>query len=113
MEACVHHDEHTDHALTQDHQSSQVSSKDTDAHDAVPVIHCASVSEQVGPAARVVSTEIRRSDKGVALHAVSFLYAPSAARENALWLEALFRKTFTTPLTNDLARHLFLSVLQI
>ena len=113
MEACVHHDHHRDRALAQDHHSSHVSSKGTDTHDAVPVIHCASLSEQVGPAARVASAEIRRSDKGFALHAVSFLYTPSAAGENALWLEALFRKTFTTSLTNDVARHLFLSVLQI
>ena len=113
MDACGHHDEHTDHALTQDHHSSQVSSKDTDTHGAVPVIHCASVNEQIGHAVRVASTEIRRSDIRAARHTVSSPYALRAARENALWLEALFRKTFTTSLTNDLARHLFLSVLQI
>lgn len=113
MEACVRHDEHTDHALTQDHHSFQVSLKGTDAHDAVPVIHCAFVNEQVGPAARVASAEIRRSDKGVTLHAVSFPYVLSAARPNTLWLDALFRKAVTISLPNDLARHLFLSVLQI
>ena len=113
MEACVRHDNHTNAATAQDHHSSQVSSKHTDGRDAAPVIHCASLNEQVGPAARIASTDIRRSDKGFALHAVSFLYTPSVARENVLWQEALFRRAFTTSLTNDLARHLFLSVLQI
>jgi len=113
MEACVGHDEHTDHALTQDRHSSQVSSKDTDAHDAVPVIHCASVSEQMGPAALMASIEVRHSDKGIALDAVSFPYVLSAARPNTLWLDALFRKAVTISLPNDLARHLYLSVLQI
>ena len=113
MEACVHHDEHTDQALARNHHSSQVSSKNTDAHHAVPVIHCASVSEQMGPAALMASIEVRHSDKGIALDAVSFPYVLSAARPNTLWLDALFRKAVSISLPNDLARHLFLSVLQI
>jgi hypothetical protein len=61
----------------------------------------------------VASAEIRRADTVVTLDAGSFFYVPFAARKNALWLEALFRKTFTTSSTNGIARHLVLSVLQI
>lgn len=84
-----------------------------DVHDEVPVIHCASLNEQVGPAVRVASTEIRHSDERIVLHAASFSRALFAARPNALWLEALFRKACGATLSSDLARHLFLSVLQI
>ena len=107
MEVCVGHDEHRDHVLTQNHHASQVSSKDTNAHDAVPVIHCVSLNEQIGHAVRVTSTEIRRSENGVAIHAASFSCTLFATRPNALWPEALFRKAHTSSLSSDLARHLF------
>jgi len=44
---------------------------------------------------------------------VSFPYAVSATPRNDLWLEAVFKSivTFSSPI--DLARHLFLSILQI
>jgi hypothetical protein len=67
----------------------------------------------VGPAARIASLEIPRSDKGVALHMLSFPDAVSAALKNNLWLDAVFRRIVTISLPIDLARHLFLSVLQI
>ena len=113
METCAHHAEHTDHALTQDHHSFQVSSKNRDAHETVPVIHCTSLNEQVGPAVRIASTEIRRWDKSIALHAPSLSAAHFVPERRALWLEALFRNGLMLSLVDGLARHLFLSVLQI
>lgn len=78
-----------------------------------PIIHCTSVTHQVGPLARIASPEIIRSAKRAAVHLVSFPYGVSAAHRNDLWLKAVFKRnvTFSSPI--DLARHLFLSVLQI
>jgi hypothetical protein len=67
----------------------------------------------VGPAARIASAEIPRSDKGVAAAMVSFTYTVSATLRNDLWLDAVFRRIVTISLPIDRARHLFLSVLQI
>jgi len=67
----------------------------------------------VGPAGRIASAEIPRSDKGVALDMVSFPYAVSATLRNDLWLEAVFKRIVTVSLPIDFARHLFLSVIQI
>jgi hypothetical protein len=93
MEGCVGHGGHRSHPAVQDHHLSQFSSKDADTHDAVPVIHCASVSEQIGPAALTDSIEVRHLEKGIALDAVSFPYVLSAARPNGLrpidWREKL------------------------
>lgn len=113
MEGCVGHGGHRGHPAVQDHHLPQFSMGHDHPHDSVPVIHCASVSEQTGPAALMASIEVRHSDKGIALDAVSFPDEISSARRNTLWLTALFRKTFTTSLPNDLARHLLFSVLQI
>ncbi len=111
LDACGWTGGHAEHAAGDSDHVSHVSSIVAD--DEVPLIHCASLNEQVGPAARVAPTEVRRSDNGVALHAASFSLALFAARPNALWLEALFREARGATLSSDLARHLFLSVLQI
>jgi hypothetical protein len=113
MEACVGHGGHRGHPAVQDDHLPQFSLGHAQPHDSVPVIHCTSVSEQIGPAALMASIEVRHSDKGIALDAVSYPYVLSAARPNTLWLDALFRKAVTISLPNDLARHLYLSVLQI
>jgi hypothetical protein len=114
LEKCLRHDDHLDHAVSDHHSDSQTLSSHDDSRDpSVPVIHCTSMSEEVGPAVRVVSAEIRRSDSGASLHAVSSTDALSARLKNDLWLEALFKKLLTFSLPIDPSRHLLLSVLQI
>ena len=114
MEACLRHDGHSDHRVTEDHHSSEAPSQHAHPEDqSVPVIHCTLLIHQVGPAARVASAEISRSDKGVALHIVAVPVAVSDVLRNDLWLEALFKKILTLSLPIDLSRHLFLSILQI
>ena len=115
VEACLRHDQHLHHELSEHRFSSQAAETGDESYDrSLPVIHCAPISQHVGPAARAASIEIPRSDATIALHPASLPNALStlASNEN-LWLEALFKKlvTFSPPI--DLARHLFLSVLQI
>ena len=114
LEACLRHDGHSDHSTFENHSDSHSSvGHDHSLDPSAPIIHCTSVVHQVGPAARIASAEIPRSDKGVALDMVFFPYAISAPLRNDLWLEAVFKRivTFSSPI--DLARHLFLSILQI
>ena len=114
LEACLRHDGHSDHSTFEDHSDSHSSvGHDHSPDPSPPIIHCTSVAHQVGPAARIASAEIPRSDKVVALDMVSFPYAVPATIRNDLWLEAVFKSivTFSSPI--DLARHLFLSILQI
>jgi hypothetical protein len=114
LEACLRHDGHSDHSTVEDHSDSHSSVGHDHSHDAaLPIIHCTSVDHQAGPAARIASAEIPRSDKGVALDIVSFPYVVSATLRNDLWLEAVFKRMFTFSLPIDLARHLLLSILQI
>ena len=114
IEACLQDDRHIDHAPSGHHSNLQVlESHDDSRNPSAPAIHCAPVSQPVGPAARVASPEIPRSNQSVALHADLLPGALSAAFEKDLWLEALFRRLITFSLPGDLARHLFLSVLQI
>jgi len=113
LEACLRHDGHSDHSTFENHSDSHSSVGEHSPDPSLPIIHCTSVAHQVGPAARIASAEIPRSDKSVALDVVSFPYAVSATPRNDLWLEAVFKSivTFSSPI--DLARHLFLSILQI
>jgi hypothetical protein len=114
MEACMRHDGHSDHRVTEDHHNSEASSQHTHPEDqSVPVIHCTLLIHQVGPAVQVAATGIPLSDKGIALPPASFPDALSSVLKNVLWLEALFQKIVTFSLPVDLARHLFLSILQI
>jgi hypothetical protein len=114
MEACMRHDGHSDHRVTEDHHNSEASSRHTHPEDqSAPVIHCTLLIHQVGPAVQVAATEIHPSDKSLALHAAFLPVAVSDVLRNDLWLEALFKKILTFSLPNDLSRHLFLSILQI
>jgi hypothetical protein len=114
MQACMRHDGHSDHRVTEDHHNSHVSSQHTHPEDqSVPVIHCTLLIHQVGPAVQVAAAEISRSNKSDALHMVSLPDAVSAVLRNNLWLEAVFKRIVTVSLPIDFARHLFLSILQI
>ncbi len=114
FETCLRQDHHSDHATAEHRSDSQslVGHNHSQA-PSLPIIHCTSVTHQVGPAGRIASAEIPRSDKGVALDMVSFPYAVSATLRNDLWLEAVFKRIVTVSLPIDFARHLFLSVIQI
>lgn len=114
MAACLRSHGHSQDAAIDDHHNSQAAFESNHSQDpSVPVIHCAPMSDEVGPAARLTSTEIRRSEKDVSLHTASPRDALSAVPRNDLWLEALFKRIVTFSLPIDFARHLFLSVLRI
>ncbi|MGH7847761.1 MAG: hypothetical protein ACREQW_21675 [Candidatus Binatia bacterium] len=114
LEACLGHADHSDHAIQEHHpDSNTLVGHDHSQDPSATVIHCTRLSQQVGPAARVASAEISRPDKGFALHMGSISDAVSASLRNDLWLDAVFRRIVTLYLPVALARHLFLSVLQI
>jgi hypothetical protein len=111
LEACLHNEGHGDHAHHAD--SDTVVGHDHSQDPFASVIHCTLLTHQVGPAARVASAEIPRSNKAFALQMGDFSQAVSAALRNDLWLDAVFRRIVTISLPVELARHLFLSVFQI
>jgi hypothetical protein len=112
--ACLSQDAHSDHHLGADHSDSGISA--TDDHSpspSWPVIHCPTVEQPLGPALQVASVNLKRFDLVTSVHA-SFVSEPvSPASGNSLWREALFKRSLAFSLPNDLARHLFLSILQI
>src|SRR5262245_8729048 len=112
LAAClVHHGTHEHHApheigegSVDHHTMTEASSSENSSR---PVIHCTPLNQQVGAMARMVSFELTRSDRIVALHAASFHETLSPVLKNNLWLEALFEKPLTFSLPNNLSRHLF------
>ena len=114
FEACLQGDHHSNHATSGHHSDSPIPVGHDDSRDpSLPMIHCAPLSHQASPAVKAVSPEIPRSDKVVPLDIASLPSALSAVLSNDFWLEALFKRTVAFSLPIDLARHLFLSVLQI
>lgn len=114
LEACPRYDGHSDLSAFDDRSDFQAPvSEDHSQDPSAPVIHCTPVTHQMGPAARIASAEISRSDKGLALVMVSVHSVVSATLRNDLWLEAVFKRIVTFSLPIDFARHLFLSILQI
>ena len=107
LEACLLDHGHSDHALSEARVSH-----DPPRDPSVPIIHCTSVTQEMGPMARVASAKISRSDKIILLNIAS-LPGARAALGSGLWLDALFKRATAFPLPINLARHLFLSVLQI
>jgi hypothetical protein len=112
--ACLSHNDHSDHHFEGHHSDSGISA----THDhfqspSWPIIHCPTAEQRLGPALQVASPNLNRWDQVTSIHA-SFLPEPtSPVFRNGLWLEALFKRILTFSLPNDLARHLFLSILQI
>jgi len=114
LEACLRHNGHSDHSTFENRSDSHAQSgHDHSPESSLPIIHCTPVTHQVGPAARIASAEIPRSDRGVALDMVSVHSAVSATLRNDLWLEAVFKRIVSFSLPIDLARRLFLSILQV
>ena len=113
LERCLH-DHDSGYTVAEHDHESQTRHQHGDSQDpSLPIIHCTSVMQQVGPAVLPASVELSRSDKGIALHASLLPEAVAAVFGNNLWLEALFKKIITFSLPINLARHLFLSILQI
>jgi len=114
LEACLGHDRHSEHAIAEPHTVSDALVTHNDSREpTLSIIHCTSENQEVGPAVRVASIKIPRPDKGTVLQMVSRSDAVSTALNNDLWLDAVFRRIVTFSLPINLARHLFLSVLQI
>jgi hypothetical protein len=78
-----------------------------------PIIHCPTTEQRLGPALQVALPNLNRFDLVTSVHACFLPESASPASRNSLWLEALFKRILTFSLPNDLARHLFLSILQI
>ena len=114
MEGCLRHNGHHDQTAVEDRHQHESHSEHAHPRDhSVPVIHCAPVMHQVGPAVQVSSTQLTPSSKGVPLQAFLLPEAVKPVFGNDLWLEAVFKRFVPFSLPSDLARHLFLSVLQI
>jgi hypothetical protein len=114
LEACLGHDRHSDHATVDRHAVSDALVTPNDSREpTVPVIHCTSQNQEVGPADRIASTTIPRPDKASPLHIASLSDVVSGALRNDLSLNAVFRRIVTISLPADRARYLFLSVLQV
>jgi hypothetical protein len=113
--SCLGHDHHLDFRASEQHHQHQVSRNNhEDPHDpSLPVIHCTSVSHQAGPAVRGASIELTQFTKGLRFQTSLLPQALSPVFGNSVWREAVFRKVLPISLPADLARHLFLSVLQI
>jgi hypothetical protein len=112
--ACLSHDGHSDHHFDGHHFDSGISAThDHSQSPSWPIIHCPTAEQRLGPALQVASAKLSRLDQVTSVHA-SFLPEPaSPVSRNSVWLEALFKRILAFSLPNDLARHLFLSILQI
>jgi hypothetical protein len=114
LKGCLGLDGHSDHHFEGHHFDSGISA----AHDhsrspAWPIIHCPTVEQRLGPTLQVASPNFNRFDLVTSVHASLLPELASPVSRNSLWLEALFKRILAFSLPNDLARHLFLSILQI
>jgi hypothetical protein len=115
LKDCLSHEDHSDHHHFEGHHSDSGISvtHDHSQSPSWPIIHCTTPEQRLGPALQVVSPNLIRFDLVTSVH-LSFVPEPaSPTSRNGLWREALFKRILTFSLPNDLARHLFLSVLQI
>jgi hypothetical protein len=114
LEACLSHDGHSDHEFEGHHFDSGISAThDHSQSPSWPIIHCPTAEQRLGPALQVASAHLNRFDLVTSVHG-SFPPEPASPPfSNSLWREALFKRILAFSLPNDLARHLFLSILQI
>jgi hypothetical protein len=114
LTACLHHHSHFDHAAEDLHSDSHALASHDDSHNpSWPAIHCPSAEDRIGPVVLVASAKLSRLDRVQFGHASFPPETASSAFRDSPWLQALSRRMLTFSLPNDLARHLFLSVLQI
>jgi hypothetical protein len=112
--ACLSHDGHSDHQFEGHHFDSGISATHNHSRSSSsPIIHCPTAEQRLGPALQVASPNLNRFDLVTSIHAFFLPETASPLFRNGLWLEALFKRILTFSLPNDLARHLFLSILQI
>jgi hypothetical protein len=116
--ACLGHEGHSDHHFEGHLEGHHSDSGMSATHDhsqtpSWPIIHCTTTEQRLGPALQVASAKLSRLDQVTSVHP-SFLPEPTSPPfNNSLWQEALFKRILAFSLPNDLARHLFLSILQI
>jgi hypothetical protein len=114
LKACLGHEGDSDHHFEGHHFDSGISA--THDHSRRPsssIIHCPTAEQRLGPALQVASPNLNRFDLVTPVHASVLPGSGSSVFRNGLWLEALFKRILAFSLPNDLARHLFLSILQI
>ena len=110
LKGCLSHEGHSDHQFEAHHLDSGIAA----THDhSWPIIHCPTAEKRLGSALRVASANLNRFDQVTFVHASVLPERASPASRNNVWLEALFKRILAFSLPNDLARHLFLSILQI
>jgi hypothetical protein len=114
LKGCLSHDGHSDHHFEGHHFDSGISAThDHSQSPSSPIIHCPTAEQRLGPALQVDSAKLSRFDLITSAHAFFLPEPASPVSRNSLWREALFKRILAFSLPNDLARHLFLSILQI
>lgn len=113
IDSCLRDEHHVSYGASGSHYDLQTAANHNDSQgSSVPIIHCTWAMHDL-PAAIGASTRFTRSREGTALQMSLLSQALSRVLKNDLWLDALFKRVVTFSLPADLARHLFLSVLQI
>jgi hypothetical protein len=112
--SCLHDTHHDSHGAGVDaHEHPQARLFDDYSEGgAAPVVHCTPLTERVGPAALVKSSDPFNLKQLLQLARFSIPPATSAHIQNQLWKEALFKIISKSPSPRGLVRHL-LSLLQI
>jgi hypothetical protein len=115
LKSCLTHEDHSGHHHFEVHHfDSGISATDDHSQSSSwPIIHCPIPEQGPGPGLQVSSANLSRLDQITAVHPSFFQESASPVPRNSLWREAVFKLILTFSLPNDLARHLFLSVLQI
>jgi hypothetical protein len=112
--ACLSHEGHSDHHFEGHRFDAGISvTHNHSQNPAWPIIHCPTAEQRLGPALHVASPNFNRFDLVTSVHPSLLPELASPVSRNSLWLEALFKRILAFSLPNDLARHLFLSILQI
>jgi hypothetical protein len=110
---CLSHDRQHEHSIEAHNSHSHGSTSLDDSRGSfLPVIHCPPAEMRIGPAVQSDSTQLRLY-KVSTIRASSFHKPASLTLGRRLWLEAVFRRTPASLYPDDLARHLFISILQI
>jgi hypothetical protein len=114
LKGCLDHEGISDHHVEGHHSDSGIlAAHDHSSSPSGSVIHCPTPERRLGPALQVASPNLNRFELVSSVHPSSFPKPGSLVSKNSLWLEALFKRIRAFSLPNDLARHLFLSILQI
>src|SRR5262245_49887659 len=94
---CLTHEDNSDHHHSEaDHDDSGISlTHDHSQSPSLPIIHCATMEQRLGPGLHIASAKLIRLDQITFIH-VSFLREPaSPVSRNSLWREVLFKIALT------------------